>query len=428
MNDKAFNAFAMAQAQFDKVADFLELDAGTRELLRDPLREYQFSIPVRMDDGTMKVFRGFRVQHNDARGPAKGGIRFHPQETVDTVRALSMWMTWKCAVVDIPLGGGKGGVICDPHNLSMHEQEQICRGWVRRLARNVGPVTDVPAPDVMTSAQHMLWMLDEYEQIHGGKYPGFITGKPVGMGGSLGRTEATGFGVIYTVREALKELEIRPQDTTASVQGFGNVAHYAIRLYQQIGGKVNCVSSWDQQDQTSYSFRREAGIDLDELLGITDRFGGIDKAKAKGLGYEVLPGEAWLEQDVEILIPAALENQITGDNAPKISEKVKIIAEGANGPTSPEADKVIEERGIFLIPDFLANAGGVTCSYFEQVQSNMNYFWEKDEVLGKLDVKMTAAFIAVSDLARKRKIYMRDAAYVIAINRVAQACKARGWA
>jgi len=428
MNDKAFNAFAMAQAQFDKVADFLELDAGTRELLRDPLREYQFSIPVRMDDGTMKVFRGFRVQHNDARGPAKGGIRFHPQETVDTVRALSMWMTWKCAVVDIPLGGGKGGVICDPHNLSMHEQEQICRGWVRRLARNVGPVTDVPAPDVMTSAQHMLWMLDEYEQIHGGKYPGFITGKPVGMGGSLGRTEATGFGVIYTVREALKELEIRPQDTTASVQGFGNVAHYAIRLYQQIGGKVNCVSSWDQQDQTSYSFRREAGIDLDELLGITDRFGGIDKAKAKGLGYEVLPGEAWLEQDVEILIPAALENQITGDNAPKISEKVKIIAEGANGPTTPEADKVIEERGIFLIPDFLANAGGVTCSYFEQVQSNMNYFWEKDEVLGKLDVKMTAAFIAVSDLARKRKIYMRDAAYVIAINRVAQACKARGWA
>ncbi|MCK4573137.1 MAG: Glu/Leu/Phe/Val dehydrogenase [candidate division Zixibacteria bacterium] len=428
MNDKAFNAFAMAQAQFDKVADFLELDAGTRELLRDPLREYQFSIPVRMDDGIMKVFRGFRVQHNDARGPAKGGIRFHPQETVDTVRALSMWMTWKCAVVDIPLGGGKGGVICDPHNLSMHEQEQICRGWVRRLARNVGPVTDVPAPDVMTSAQHMLWMLDEYEQIHGGKYPGFITGKPVGMGGSLGRTEATGFGVIYTVREALKELEIRPQDTTASVQGFGNVAHYAIRLYQQIGGKVNCVSSWDQQDQISYSFRREAGIDLDELLGITDRFGGIDKAKAKGLGYEVLPGEAWLEQDVEILIPAALENQITGDNAPRISEKVKIIAEGANGPTTPEADKVIQERGIFLIPDFLANAGGVTCSYFEQVQSNMNYFWEKDEVLGKLDVKMTAAFIAVSDLARKRKIYMRDAAYVIAINRVAQACKARGWA
>ena len=427
MANKAFNPFAMAQAQFDDVAGILELDAGTRELLREPLREYQFSIPVHMDDGTVKVFRGFRVQHNDARGPSKGGIRFHPQETVDTVRALSMWMTWKCAVVDIPLGGGKGGVVCDPHNLSMREQEQICRGWVRQLARNVGPVADVPGPDVMTSAQHMLWMLDEFEHIHGGKYPGFITGKPVGMGGSLGRTEATGYGVIYTLREALKELGIRPQDTTASVQGFGNVAQFAIKLYQQIGGKVICVSCWDQEDQTSYSFKRESGIDLDELLKITDRFGGIDKSKAKEIGFEILDGDAWIEQDVEVLIPSALENQITSDNVEKMSQKVKVIAEGANGPTTPEADQVIEERGIFMIPDFLANAGGVTCSYFEQVQSNMNYFWEKDEVLGKLDVKMTAAFIAVSDLARKRKIYMRDAAYVIAINRVAQACKDRGW-
>jgi glutamate dehydrogenase (NAD(P)+) len=427
MSSEAFNPFTMAQAQFDKVADFLELDSGTRELLRNPMREYHFSIPVRMDDGTVKVFRGFRSQHNDARGPSKGGIRFHPQETIDTVRALSMWMTWKCSVVDIPLGGGKGGVICDPHNLSMREQELICRGWVRQLAKNVGPVSDVPAPDVMTSSQHMLWMLDEYEHIHGGKHPGFITGKPVGMGGSLGRTEATGFGVVYTIREALKELNMKPQDTVASVQGFGNVAQFAIKLYQQIGGKVICVSSWDQEDQTSYSFRRMSGIDPDELLSITDRFGGINKAKAKDLGYEVLPGEAWLEQDVDILIPAAIENQITGDNVNKIAKRVRIIAEGANGPTTPEADRVIEQRGIFMIPDFLANAGGVTCSYFEQVQSNMNYFWEKDEVLGKLDVKMTAAFIAVSDLARKRKIYMRDAAYVIAVSRVAQACRDRGW-
>ncbi len=427
MADKAFNPFAMAQAQFDEIAEVLELDSGTRDLLRNPIREYSFSIPVHMDDGSMKIFRGFRVQHNDARGPSKGGIRFHPQETIDTVRALAMWMTWKCAVVDIPLGGGKGGVICDPHNLSMHEQEQICRGWVRQLARNVGPVADVPAPDVMTSAQHMLWMLDEYEHIHGGKYPGFITGKPVGMGGSLGRTEATGYGVVYTLREALKELGIRPQDTTASVQGFGNVAQYAIQLYQQIGGKVVCVSCWDQEDQTSYSFRKTSGIQLEELWKITDRFGGIDKDKAKGLGYEVLDGGAWIEQDVDVLMPSALENQITEDNVGKISKKVRVIAEGANGPTTLEADKVIEERGIFLIPDFLANAGGVTCSYFEQVQSNMNYFWEKDEVLGKLDVKMTAAFIAVSELARKRKVYMRDAAYMIAISRVAQACKDRGW-
>ncbi|MDP2037655.1 MAG: Glu/Leu/Phe/Val dehydrogenase, partial [Ignavibacteria bacterium] len=427
MASKDFNPFDMAQAQFDKVADILNLDSATREILRNPLREFAFSIPVKMDDGITKVFRGFRVQHNDARGPAKGGIRFHPHETVDTVRALAMWMTWKCAVVNIPLGGGKGGVICDPHHLSMKEQEQICRGWVRQMAKNVGPLNDVPAPDVMTNAQHMLWMLDEFEVIHGAKFPGFITGKPVGMGGSLGRTEATGYGVIFTVREALKDMGIRPQDTTASVQGFGNVAQYAIDLYQQLGGKVICVSSWDQQDQCSYSFKKMSGVSLEELWKITDKFGGIDKAKAKELGYEILDGGAWIEQDVDILIPAALENQVRGDNATKISKKVKIIAEGANGPTTPDADKIIQEKGIFMIPDFLANAGGVTCSYFEQVQCNMNYYWEKDEVLSKLDVKMTSAFRAVSELAKKKNMYMRDAAYVISISRVAQACKDRGW-
>lgn len=425
--DKSFNAFEMAQTQFDKVADMLNLDQGARDLLRNPLREYHFSIPVRMDDGTVKVFRGFRCQHNDARGPGKGGIRFHPQETIDTVRALSMWMTWKTAVADIPLGGGKGGVICDPHHLSALEQEKICRGWVRQIAKNVGPLADIPAPDVMTSGQHMLWMLDEFETIHGNKYPGFITGKPVGMGGSLGRTEATGYGVIYTLREALKELGINPKETTASVQGFGNVAQYAIQLYSEMGGKVICVSCWDQDDQASYTYKKSDGIDLDTLLSITDRFGGIDKNKASELGYEQLPGEAWIEQDVDILIPSALENQITAESVNKINKRVKIIAEGANGPTTPEADKVLEERGVFVIPDFLANAGGVICSYFEQVQCNMNYFWEKEEVLEKLDAKMTSAYKAVSDLAKKKKIFTRDAAYVIAINRVAQACKDRGW-
>ena len=427
MNQKAFNPFEMAQAQFDKVADVINLDAATRELLRNPIREFSFAIPVRMDDGTVKVFRGFRVQHNDARGPAKGGIRFHPHETLDTVRALATWMTWKCAVVDIPLGGGKGGVICDPHNLSQREQQSICRGWVRQMAKNVGPVNDVPAPDVMTNPQHMLWMLDEFETIHGGRYPGFITGKPVGMGGSLGRTEATGFGLIFTVREALRELGLKPADCTASVQGFGNVSQYAVRLFRQLGGKVTCVSCWDQEDQVSYSYRKMAGIDPDELMGITDHFGGIDKAKAKKIGYEILPGEAWIEQEVDVLLPSAIENQVTAENVRKIHPKVKLIGEGANGPTTPDADKVIHERGIFLIPDFLANAGGVTCSYFEQVQGNMNYYWERDEVLGKLDVKMTAAFNAVSELARKQKLYMRDAAYVIAVNRVAKACRDRGW-
>ena len=427
MTKTTYNPFHMAQKQFDQVADILELEQPMRDLLRFPLREYHIAIPVRMDDGSSRVFRGFRIQHNDARGPAKGGIRFHPLETADGVRALSMWMTWKCSVVDIPLGGGKGGVVCDPHNLSLREQEQICRVWVRQLARELGPVRDVPAPDVMTNAQHMLWMLDEYETISGGRYPGVITGKPVGMGGSLGRTEATGYGVIFTVREALKELGLRVDSTSASVQGFGNVGQYAIRLYQQLGGTVTCVACWDQNDQKSYSYRRKDGIDLDQLLEITDRYGGIDQDKAQEAGYEVLPGEAWLEQEVDILVPCALENQINGENVDKIPSSVKMIAEGANGPTTPEADQVMRKRKIFVIPDFLANAGGVTCSYFEQVQSNMNYFWEKDEVLGRLDTRMTGAFIDVSELARRKDLYMRDAAYVIAVNRVAQACRERGW-
>jgi glutamate dehydrogenase (NAD(P)+) len=273
----------------------------------------------------------------------------------------------------------------------------------------------------------MLWMLDEFETIHGVKAPGFITGKPVGMGGSLGRKEATGFGVVYTIRGALQELNLRPQNTRASVQGFGNVAQYAIELYQQIGGTVVAVSSWDQADQKAYTFRKAPGVNVDELRGISDRFGGIDKQKARDCGYEVLPGDAWLDQEVEILIPAALEHQIHADNVARVKPTVRIVAEGANGPTGPVADRVFKERGVFMLPDLLANAGGVTCSYFEQVQSNMNYYWERDEVLAKLDTKMTSAFLAVSELARKEKLYMRDAAYVIAVSRVAQACRERGW-
>jgi glutamate dehydrogenase (NAD(P)+) len=424
---KPFNSFEMAQAQFDAIAQKISLDPATTELLRSPQREYSFAIPVRMDDGKTRVFRGFRVQHNDARGPSKGGIRFHPQETLDTVRALAMWMTWKCAVVNIPLGGAKGGVICDPHNLSLREQEQICRGWVRQIAHDVGPDRDVPAPDVMTNPQHMLWMLDEYEAIHGARYPGMITGKPVGMGGSLGRTEATGFGLVFTVREALKQLGIPIANTVAAVQGFGNVAQYAVQLFQQLGGKVICVACWDNHDKVSYTFHKASGVDLEQLRSMADRFGGIDKNKAKDAGYKVLPGDAWLQQEVDILMPSAIENQITVDNVNQIHKRVKIIAEGANGPTTPGADEVISSRNIFVIPDLLANAGGVTCSYFEQVQCNTNYYWEKEEVLSKLDTKMTSAFQAVSDLARKQKLYMRHAAQSIAVNRVAEACKSRGW-
>lgn len=427
MADKTFNAFKMAQNQFDAVAETLGLDEATRELLRNPDREYHFNIPITMDDGSHKVFRGFRCQHNDARGPAKGGIRFHPQETVDTVRALSMWMTWKTAVVDIPLGGGKGGVICDIHHLSDREQESICRGWIRQVWKNIGPLEDVPAPDVMTNGQHMIWMMDEYEKITGRKYPGVITGKPVTLGGSLGRKEATGFGAIYTLREALKDMDIDIRKTSASFQGFGNVASHAMELYQFMGGKIISVASWNNSQKKAFTFKKSDGIDIHEIRKIANKFGEINIEQAEEEAYEILEGDAWLSQDVDILFPAALENQINQGNVDTISEKVKVMVEGANGPTTIEADRIIQEREIWMIPDFLANAGGVTCSYFEQVQNNMNYYWDREEVFEKLDHAMTKAYHAVSDLAKSRNIYMRDAAYMIAVQRVAEACKLRGW-
>jgi glutamate dehydrogenase len=424
---KGFNAYKMAQEQFDRIAKLLDLDQETRELLRQPMREYHFLISVRMDDGKIKIFKGFRIQHNDARGPCKGGIRFHPQETADTVRALSMWMTWKCAVLDLPLGGGKGGIICDPHDLSDREQENLCRGWVRQIARDIGPVRDVPAPDVMTNSQHMLWMMDEYQTIFGGQYPGVITGKPIGLGGSLGRPEATGYGLVYMLREALKELDIEISKATASIEGFGNVARFSAELFIEYGGTVVAVSCWDQRDGCAYCYRKPKGINLEELTKITDRFGTIDKQKAEKLGYECLPGKEWLTQDVNILIPAALENSITQDNVGLIKPSVKLIICGANGPITPEADDILDKKDVYVIPDFLANAGGVVCSYFEQVQSNQNYFWEKEEVLGKLDNKMTDAFYKVWELAKRKKVRLRDAAYMIAISRVVDACKLRGW-
>jgi len=424
---QTYNPYENAQAQFDKVAEMLQLDGGSRELLRQPQQEIHFTIPVKMDDGTTKVFKAFRVRHNDARGPAKGGIRFHPHETADTVRALSMWMTWKCAVVDIPLGGAKGGIICDPRTMSLGEQERLCRGYMRRLWKEVGYNMDVPAPDVMTNGQHMMWLLDEYETITGQHFPGMITGKPVGMGGSLGRTEATGFGVVYCLRECLKNMGLPIESTTASIQGFGNVAEYAARLYVELGGKLMAVSCWNAADKVAYTFRRESGCDPAELATIKDSFGSIDKAKAIALGYEVLPGDAWLSQDVDILTPAALENQIPPAVFDKTSKQVKVLCEAANGPTTPDCDELIRQSGIMLIPDFLCNAGGVTCSYFEQVQCNMNYFWSKEEVLEKLEAAMTKAFQGVYDLAQEKQLYMRDAAYVISINRVGNAIKTRGW-
>ena len=426
-DEKPYNIFDMAQRQFDRAADLLALDDATREFLRLPMREYQFSLPISLDSGETKVFRGFRVQYNDARGPTKGGIRFHPQETVDTIRALAMWMTWKCAVTNLPLGGSSSGVACDPHVLSLKEQERICRGFVRQIAPTAGPESDVLGPDIMTSPQHMLWMLDEYETIRGVKSPGFITGKPVSLGGSKGRKEAPGYGVMVAVREALKDMGVEIDQTRASIQGFGTVGQHAARLYYQMGGQVACVSCWDHNDRTSYSYRKKDGINIDQLLAITDPFGEIDKEKAAAMGCERLPGDAWIEQNVDILVPAAVENQIRVDNIDRVNQRVKIIAEAANGPTDPDVDPQINQRGILLIPDILANAGGVVCSYFEQVQSNMNYFWSKDEVLSKVDSYLTSAYMDVSDFARKNQMPMRDAVYMIAVERVARACQERSW-
>jgi glutamate dehydrogenase len=422
------NAFEMAQRQFDGVAKMLNLDPQAAAILRWPAREFKFQIPIRMDDGSIRVFTGFRVQHSDARGPAKGGIRFHPAETIDTVRALAMWMTWKTSVADIPLGGGKGGVPVDPATLSISEKEKLVRGWVDQMWRNIGPRQDVPAPDVGTTPQMMGWMMDEYSKLVGEYTPGVITGKPIGGGGSLGRTEATGFGVIYTVREAMKFLKMKPEKTVAALQGFGNVSQYAAIGFKEIlGGKVACVSCWDRGDKTSYTFSHADGIDPLFLQTITDQYGTIDKAKARKEGYVIEGGDEWINKDVDVLIPAALEGQVNAETVKKISSRVKILAEGANGPTTPEADTVFKANNIFVIPDFLCNAGGVTTSYFESVQDDMNFYWTKEEVLQRLDTKMTQAFLSVLEMSEKEKVYMRDAAYMVAIDRVVKAMQLRGW-
>jgi glutamate dehydrogenase len=422
------NAFRMAQSQFDGVARQLNLDPLVGEMLRWPTREFKFQIPVRMDDDSIRVFFGYRVQHNDARGPAKGGIRFHPSETMDTVRALAMWMTWKTAVADIPLGGGKGGVAVDSASLSIREQENLVRGWVDQIWRNIGPRQDVPAPDVGTNPRMMGWMMDEYSKLVGEYTPGVITGKPVGSGGSLGRTEATGYGVIYTVREAMKHLGMDASQSVAAIQGFGNVSQYAaLGFTEMLGGKVACVSYWDRDDHAAYTVGKPGGLDVKYLQSITNVYGTIDKDRALEAGYEFEDGEEWITKEADILIPGALEGQINEETVQRVSDRVKLVAEGANGPTTPEADQVFKSNGVFVIPDFLCNAGGVTVSYFESVQNDMNYYWTKEEVLQRLDTKITQAFNSVLAMSEGEGVFMRDAAYMVAINRVVQAMDLRGW-
>ena len=410
------NPFAIAQAQLDEAAKVLQLDPDMHAFLRRPMREFHFSIPVRMDDGSTKTFQGFRVQYNDARGPAKGGIRFHPDETIDTVRALAAWMTWKTAVADIPLGGAKGGVVCNPRELSQGELERLSRGFMRNIARYVGLTQDSPAPDVNTNPQIMAWMLDEYETLMGHREPGVITGKPPELGGSAGRGPATAMGGMFTIREAAKLLDIDLSKATAAIQGFGNVGSFAHKLITEMfGTKVVAVS-----DEFGGIYNKN-GLDYDVVRAHVDRTGKVINCP----GTEPINNKDLLELEVDILIPAAIENQLTSLNANNIN--CKIVAELANGPTTPEADDILNNKGIYIIPDFLCNGGGVTVSYFEMVQNSYQFYWDESMVNERLDHKMTSAFHAVHKMAQDKKVDTRVAAYLVAVNRVAQAVRLRGW-
>jgi glutamate dehydrogenase (NAD(P)+) len=413
---KELNPFSIAQKQLDDAAEKLGLDRTTHELLRWPMQELKVTIPVRMDDGSTKIFHAFRIQYNTARGPAKGGIRWHPDETVDTVRALAAWMTWKTSVVDIPLGGGKGGIICNPKELSETEKERLARAYIRAIARSLGVTKDIPAPDVYTTPQIMAWMMDEYETIVGEKHPGVITGKPIPLGGSQGRGDATARGGIYVTQEAAIAYNIDLKGQAMAIQGFGNAGQHAARLGEQILG-LKLVAASDSKG----GIYKASGIDVEALIEYklkNGRVNGFPKA-------EKISNEELLELGVAVLFPAALENIITGENAPRL--QCKILCELANGPTTPEADDILFEKGIIVLPDFLANAGGVTVSYLEQVQNTYNLYWELEEIHWRLREKMSRAFKSVYEMSQSKKVNMRQAAYLVSVARVAEACKLRGW-
>jgi glutamate dehydrogenase (NAD(P)+) len=411
------NPFKIAQAQLDEAASILGLDKATHDLLRWPMREHRFLLPVKMDNGDTRVYHAYRVQYNAARGPTKGGLRWHPDETIDTVRALAAWMTWKTAVVDIPLGGGKGGVTCNPKEMSDTEKERLARAYIRAAAPHLAVDKDVPAPDVYTTPQIMAWMMDEYETIVQHKHPGMITGKPIPLGGSQGRGDATARGGVYTVREATKAHNIDATKTTYAIQGFGNAGQFAATLHHDVLGGGTLLAASD----SSGGVFSKNGIDPVKLVHHK-----LETGRVSGFpGAEPISNEKLLELQCDVLYPSALENVISGENAERI--KAKIVCELANGPTTPEADKILFDRGVFVIPDFLANAGGVTVSYFEQVQNTYNYYWELDDVHQQLDRKMTKAFHDVLDMSKKEKVHMRTAAYLVSVSRVAEACKLRGW-
>lgn len=409
------NPFKIAQSQLDAAAKKMRLPKPMHEYLREPQRFLQVRIPVKMDNGVTRTFTGFRCQYNDARGPTKGGIRFHPDETEDTVKALAAWMTWKTSVVDIPLGGGKGGVICDPKSMSVGELERLSRGWVRAVHQIVGPEKDIPAPDVYTTPQIMAWMTDELSVIRGYNTPGFITGKPIPLGGSAGRGDATARGGMYCLREAAARLGVDLNTATVAIQGFGNAGQHAHRLVEELFG-ATVVAISDSRG----GIHRPSGISFKEALAEKAASGTV-----QGLpDTQNITNEALLKLDVDILIPAGIENAITSRNAQHI--KPKIILELANGPTTPEADRILHANGVHVIPDFLANAGGVTVSYFEWVQNTYGYYWKEEKVHRELDEKMVAAYDAVWNRHRRSRCDMRMAAYMVAVARVAEAVQLRG--
>jgi glutamate dehydrogenase (NAD(P)+) len=410
----AINAWQVAQQQFDLAADRLNLDPGLRKVLREPRRELTVHFPVQMDDGSVEVFTGYRVQHNLGRGPAKGGLRYHQDVTLDEVKALAMWMTWKCAVVGIPYGGGKGGVVVDPKKLSMREVEGLTRRFATEISVLIGPEKDIPAPDVNTNAQTMAWIMDTYSMHVGYTVPGVVTGKPISLGGSEGRNEATARGAVFTIMEAAGHLGMDLTQSTVAVQGFGNAGSIAATLIAEQGAKVVAVSD------SVGAIHAPGGLDIARVIGWKSEHGTV-----KGFpGADAMTNQELLEVECDILIPAALENQITAANAPRI--KARVIAEAANGPTTPEADAILYDRGAFLIPDILCNAGGVTVSYFEWVQDLNRDHWSEEAVNTKLKAIMVKAFAETLALSEAQSVNMRTGAYLLAVDRVASATALRG--
>lgn len=413
---ESYNSFSVARQQINEAAKILNLDKATLELLITPQLETNFTLPVKMDNGDVKIFQAYRIQYNHARGPAKGGIRFHPDETVDTIRALACWMTWKTAVVDLPLGGGKGGVKCDPKSMSERELERLSRAYVRAISPLLGVDIDIPAPDVYTNPQTMAWMMDEWEKINWKHSPGVFTDKPQQIGGTEGRRDATARGGVITVREACRVWGFDPTKEYA-IQGFGNAGQRAALLHKEIlgGGKLVAVS-----DSRGAIFNKD-GFDPLELVQYKLKTGSVLNFP----GSKVIPHNDLLELDVEVLYPAALENAITSENAGKI--KARIVCELANGPTTPEADIILYKNGVHVIPDILGSAGGVTVSYFEMVQDKYTYFWDEETVHNRLDKKLTQAYHRVQEAIREKNVHPRLAAMVVGVARVAEACKLRGW-